>query len=393
MSEKALNRNITVLYIFNVTINLIFVGPIFVLFLLDNGLSMTQIMLLETIFAGVIVALEVPTGYFADKLGRRISLILSVLFISVGALVYSLSHRFSQFMLGEIVWGVGSSLLSGCIDAMLYDTLSAIGREGEYQKIQGRANLIMLITCGVCALVGGWLGAMNLRWSLYASFIGLTIGIPVPFLLKEPPRIKGGHRRGELYYIYKIHRFALYKNKEVRWLIALGALISGIGTVGYWLYQPYMKSAGIPIVWFGLIFAGFNAFAALSSGLAHRISGRIGKALSLTSIPLSLGLSNTLMGFLVHPFGCLLILGQQFARGFGPPVISDYLNRQVWADKRATVNSIKNLLGRVTFMIVAPFVGFLVDRTSLFWGLETVGAFTVITGLFYILMMKKDKVL
>ncbi|MGQ9706667.1 MAG: hypothetical protein ACUVWP_06675 [bacterium] len=44
-------------------------------------------------------------------------------------------------------------------------------------------------------------------------------------------------------------------------------------------------------------------------------------------------------------------------------------------------------------MVVAPFVGFLVDRTSFFWGLETVGAFTVITGLFYILAMKRDKVL
>ncbi|MGQ9706666.1 MAG: hypothetical protein ACUVWP_06670 [bacterium] len=52
-----------------------------------------------------------------------------------------------------------------------------------------------------------------------------------------------------------------------------------------------MKSVGIPIVWFGLIFAGFNAFAFLSSGLAHKILGHIGKALSLTVVPLTLGLS------------------------------------------------------------------------------------------------------
>jgi len=59
MSEKVLNRNISVLYIFNVTINFIFIGPIFVLFLFDNGISMTQIMLLETVGAFTLI-----TGLF-----------------------------------------------------------------------------------------------------------------------------------------------------------------------------------------------------------------------------------------------------------------------------------------------------------------------------------------
>ena len=99
------------------------------------------------------------------------------------------------------------------------------------------------------------------------------------------------------------------------------------------------------------------------------------------------------MGLVIRPIGVIFVLGQQFGRGFSNPVISDYLNRQVWADKRATVSSLKNLFGRVIFIATAPLVGLLVDRTSVFWGLQAVGIFTLAAGAFLLIMMKRDRVL
>ncbi len=393
MNRMKLERNIPVIYLSKVTMNLIFFGPVIVLFLLAQGLSLTRIMVLQTAFSIALVIFEVPSGFFADRIGRKHSIIIGVFALSIGCLVYSLGYTFRVFLVAEIIWALGLAFISGCDEALLYDTLAAMKREGEFQKIQGRAHLVMLSTFAVCALLGGYLGSIHLRWALYATFIGITIGIPVLFFLVEPPRIKGGHKRGELYYLYKIGRFALYKNREVRWLIWFGALAFGTSLLGFWLYQPYLKEAGVPVIWFGVIFACFNVFAAMSSAVAHRVTRRFGKALSLSSIPLSIGLSNLLMAWVIRPIGVIFVLGQQFGRGFSNPVISDYLNRQVWADKRATVNSLRSLFGRVIFIATAPMIGLLVDRTSVFWGLQAVGLFTLVAGAFLLMMMRKDHVI
>ena len=390
--ESRIKKNIAILYFSRVTVNLIFFGPVIVLFFMDLGLSIAEIMLLETFFSAVIVLFEVPSGFFADRAGRKLSLMLGLLAFLAGCLILSVGSSFSTFLAAEFFCAVGVSFLSGCELAILYDTLAVLGDEGDFQRIQGRANMIGLLTMAACSLLGGYLGAMNLRWPLYATVFGLAAGFPVLLLLTEPPRKKGGHRKGELYYLYKIGRFALYKNKEVRMLIWLGALTVGMSTVGFWLYQPYMKEAGIPIIWFGIVFAGFNVFAAISSALASKVSAKMGKILSLLSIPLALGLSNILMGFVIHPAGVLLILAQQFSRGFGNPVITDYMNRQVWADKRATVDSLRSLFGRVIFMVVAPLTGLLVDKTSLSWGLEATGLFTIVCGVLLVLKMRQDDV-
>lgn len=393
MHGDKLERNIAVIYLSKVTMNLFFFGPVIVLFLLDLGLSLIRIMILQTAFSVALVVFEVPSGYFADRIGRKHSIIIGATALVIGCLIYSLGYIFEVFLIAETVWALGIAFISGCDEALLYDTLAALKREDEYQKIQGRAHLVMLSTIAVCALLDGYLGSIHLRWPLWTTFFGITLGLPVLFFLVEPPRIKGGHRRGELYYLYKIGRFALYKNKEVRWLIWFGALAFATSLLGFWLYQPYLKEAGVPVIWFGAIFACFNVFAALSSAVAHRVTKKAGKALSLSLIPLSIGLSNLLMGWVIRSIGVIFVLGQQFGRGFSAPVISDYLNRQVWADKRATVNSLRNLFGRVIFIATAPMVGLLVDRTSVFWGLQAVGLFTLGAGAFLLMMMRKDHVI
>ena len=74
---RALKNNIWKFYIYKILRNIVFFVPIIVLFWQENGLSMTEVMVLQSFFALAIVFLEVPTGYFADVFGRKRSLILA----------------------------------------------------------------------------------------------------------------------------------------------------------------------------------------------------------------------------------------------------------------------------------------------------------------------------
>jgi MFS family permease len=394
MDAPRLERNVPLLFAVRICENLLgVISPIVVVFLRARSLTMTQVMLLETAFALAVIALEVPSGFFADRLGRRLSVTLGMAAAAGGSFIYAAGHGFAAFLAAEMVFAVGSSLISGADTAFLYDTLDALGRAEDYKRVEGLATFWALGAGAAAAVAGGLCAAADLRLPFVAAGGALAVGAVFAAATREAPRRPGGHPRGELYYLYKIGRFALYKNREVRWLIAFAAVLGGMGTVGFWLYQPYFELCGIPLPYFGVIFALFHLFAAFSGKAAFAVERTVGKRLALISLPVLLAASFLAMAAFVTPLGFLFVLCAQFVRGFANPVIQDYINRHTWSDKRATVMSIKNLLSRLVFVATAPFVGMAVDRADARLGLALAGAATIVGGGVLIVALRKDRVI
>jgi MFS family permease len=393
VNRDVLRRNVPLLYIFRMLHDVVFFAPIIVVFLNANGLSMTEVMVLQTIFSVGLIVLEVPSGFLADLAGRKITLVLGSILLTVGAAIYSIGTTFWVFTVAEIFWAVAASLISGSDTAMLYDTLVVQNRADKYKRIEGNAYSLTLAANVVATTAGGFMAAVNLRLPFYATAAFFALLVPAAFFLREPPREKGGHPRGRLYYFYKIHRFALYKNREVRWLILLGAMLMGMGTVYFWLYQPYFALCGIPLVYFGVIFGLFNLFAAASSKFAEPVERWVGRRLSVLALPSALGASALLSAFIVTPLSFLFILPAQFVRGFSAPILNDYLNRLVWSDKRATVMSIRNLFGRFMFSVTSPAIGVLADIYDVQTALIATGAVVIAFGAVLVVVMLKDRVI
>ncbi|MCP4231806.1 MAG: MFS transporter [bacterium] len=393
MKQRRLQRNIPLLYVFRMLHMAVFFAPIIVVFFERNGLNMMQVMLLQTVFSVTLLVLEVPSGFIADITGRKVTLIIGSATLFIGVIVYSLGHSFLYFLVAEILWAIAGSLISGSDTAMLYDTLKATGREDDYKRIEGNAYSLMLIGGVISTTLGGFAAELDIRLPFYLTAALFALLLPVSLLLVEPPREKGGHERGRLYYFYKIHRFALYKNKEVRWLLLFGAVLTAFGITHFWLYQPYFELTGIPLFYFGLIFGLFNLVAAAASKWAHNIEKLLRKRISVILLPVLQGASPLLMAFILTPFSFLLIIPGQFVRGFGGPIIKDYINRHVWSDKRATVLSIMNLLSRVIFAISAPIIGWAVDVYSVQAALIALGIAALASGAVLVAVMLKDRVI
>ncbi|MBS1266681.1 MAG: hypothetical protein MAG795_00649 [Candidatus Woesearchaeota archaeon] len=73
---KNIKNNIIKLYVYNFILGLMLFAPIVVLFWQQNGLSLTQIMVLQSLYSVCVILFEIPTGYFADVHGRRKSFVL-----------------------------------------------------------------------------------------------------------------------------------------------------------------------------------------------------------------------------------------------------------------------------------------------------------------------------
>jgi MFS family permease len=390
--RKKLKSNIWKFYIFQIFRNLAFFLPVIVLFWQDNGLSMTEIMLLQSIFAISIVLLEIPTGYFADIFGRKKSLVYSGFFLFGATLAYAIGGSFYHFLIAEILWAFGNSLISGSDSALIYDTLVDLKQQEKYKKIWGNAVFFLLIAIAFANIVGGFVGKINFRWTFYLLLPFLALLIPLSISMHEPRRHKLIFKKGYLWELLKIIKYSLLKNRKLRWLILYSAIAYSFNQSALWFYQPYFSLSGLDIAHFGFVFASFQLVAAITSKYSYKIEEKLGEKYSLILLIVLIGASYLLMSNFVYLFSFTFAFLHQFVRGFSKVVITDYVNKLTTSDIRATILSAKNMVGQLIYAIIIPFFGWIADVYSLLQALTALGITTLVIGTVFLFALHKYKV-
>jgi len=132
------SSNITKLYLIKIAKWFMLTMPILFIFYSDLGLSELEMFQLKAFYSLSIVIFEIPSGYVADVIGRKKTLIFGSILGTAGFAIYSFYSGYWAFMTAEIILGLGQSFISGADSAMLYDSLKADNRENEYVKFEGR---------------------------------------------------------------------------------------------------------------------------------------------------------------------------------------------------------------------------------------------------------------
>ncbi|MCK5322000.1 MAG: MFS transporter [Candidatus Aenigmarchaeota archaeon] len=391
--KKRLESNIWKLYVFQIFRNLSFFLPIIVLFWQDNGLNMTEIMLLQSIYAISIVLLEIPTGYFADLFGRKKSLVYSGFFLFFAIITYGIGGNFYHFLIAEILWAFGNSLISGSDSALIYDSLKELKREKEYKKIWGHSVFLFMIAIAAASIIGGFIGEINFRWTFYVMLPFLVLLIPLSLSMHEPKRHKLIFQRGYFWELLRILKYSLLQNKKLRWIMLYAGIVYAFNQAALWLYQPYFSLSGLDIAHFGFVFASFQIVAAITSKYSYKIERKLGEKYSLIMLIVLVGISYLLMSSFVYLFSFTFAFLHQFVRGFSKVVISDYINKLTKSENRATILSAKNMVGHLIYSAIIPFVGWIVDIYSLLQALTVLGITTLVIGSIMLLVLYKSKVI
>ena len=384
MELSGLESNIWKLYLFKIFFGFFVSVPVLVLFWKNNGLSMFQVMVLQSLFSAAVILLEVPSGYFADRFGRKKTLVFSSIFATLGIATYSIGRGFMVFLLAEIVWAVSTSLVSGADSAMFYDTLVEMGEESSYKERWGLASSLGMVSAAVAAILGGFIAEYRLRWTLFVQIPFMAAMIPTAMALKEPTHHKEvvKEERKTIKTVMK----DVWNVKKLRYLILYAAFIYAGLQVAFWMYQPYFELTGLEIAAFGWAYAAFNLVSAGSSKYGYWIEERLGKVKSLILMPALVVISLLLMSNVLAVFSFVFIFLQQFVRGFQKPVISDYINEIISSENRSTILSAKSLLGRLLQAASLPIFGLIVDIYSVPQAMNVL-AVTLVTGTISLLFL------
>lgn len=352
------------MYVIQALLALEFTMSIYVLFLLDLGLSMTQVMILEMIFMFAIVLLEVPSGVFADLFGRKNSLLIAKICLSIGFLMVGLAEGFLLILLAQFVIAIAWSFSSGADEALVYDSLKTGKKEKDFKKILGRFNFVRQGTWTIVSILGGLLATYFAYRNLFYLTAGFFfIAFIFAFSLREPPKEKNIIEHHYLKHLKDAVRFS-FTHVNVRFYILYFSMFGAVSHLTWFLIQPYYLNRGSSVFFIGIVMAVYFGTYAIGSLLTDKISKYFDERRLLFYLVGISALSFIALYFTSPVMGLVAIGIMSLLCGIREVLISDGINKVTDSHHRATVLSVKNLGKGGIYIIFAFIIGRATDVYS-----------------------------
>ncbi|MEZ6197792.1 MAG: MFS transporter [Planctomycetota bacterium] len=347
----------------------------------EIGMSMADIFLLQGGFGLGMVLLEFPSGYLADRVGYRFSLIVAALAAIGGWALYAVGESFAAVAVAELVLGASTAFISGSDAALLYESLKETGREEEYGKWWGRYTFAGQTAEGAAALTAGFLFSLDPRLPFRVQVGIWVLNLGVALAIVEPAR----HRpvlRKNLEQMKGIVRHVARENPALRATMLLAIALGMSSFIPVWTIQSHASGQGLPESWLGPMWAFANFSVALGGLLAHRLERRFGFArcgvlfVVLVALGyLGLGIVRVMPGFAFY----FLLTAM---RGLQYPIVGHREQRLVGSSDRAGFLSFRSFVFRGSFLALAWPVGASIDRFGPYVPMLVVGAGLVTAAAF-----------
>lgn len=351
-------------YLYQATSTYGFFWPVFTIFLLARGLSYTQIGLLGSISAAIVIAGEIPTGYIGDRIGRRNSLLVGSVLLAVSLSGFVVAQTFASFAVLWILWGLGQAFRSGSGDAWLYDTLKQQLREDQYTRIRGRGESVNLWVSAATMLVAGVLYGIDPSLPFLAG--GVLLGSSLFILHSMPETEQGTADDDAAFAVFEALPVIRERLMEppLRSFVVYIALFFAIISAGDEFIQPIaVQTLQFSNGDLGPLYAGFTAVAAIVSYYTGDIEALLSTRWVVLLIPV---LTSVLFIIpLIVPLSAVpLFFLMKSARAVMNPIASGYINDHTGSVGRATVLSATSMVYALVGLPLKPLSGFIADLTS-----------------------------
>jgi MFS family permease len=358
-------RDLTLFYVFRLLATSYLWVPISMAFMASRGLEFDQIMLLSALYSAVVIAVEIPTGALADRMGRRITMMAGALAMVAACLVAYGATTLLTFAIAEALAAVSISLCSGADSAYLFDWLAARGRVEEYPHRESVSSAWHLFGNAAAFAAGGVLGEVHLGLpylvTAAVSFAAFLAAAGLGPESAERVARPATPARVELAAYVATMREAIHdvrRSHRLMWVMGLSALVFVLIRVTNYLYQPYLDARGYGLADTGFVFAGVYLLATFVAHRGTRLRDLFGEAPLTWMVLAALAGSFFLLDRLAGPWVLGGLALQAIATGLYSPLTKPMLNREIFASgRRATVLSIESIARRAAMAAFSLLAG------------------------------------
>jgi MFS family permease len=357
-----MNLNIYKYYLYSAISSFLFFLPIVYVFFQENGLSLTQIFIIEAIFSVGLVLFEVPTGAFADYFGKKASLVIGSFIWIISCVLFSFGSGFYMFTFAYLIWALGAAFLSGADTALFYDILHKDNQKEHFKKYQGNAKFIGLVAISTASILGGYIASFSMRYTFIASAIAFFVMFIILISIKHKEDEK---EEQETYTQIIKNSFSIIRKSSILiWLFFYSALFMVVFKLTQPSTQIYMNLANLDIKYFGFASAFFFIIAAIASKLTDRFEKKFQKY-SYLILSILMILSTFLVSQFVFKLGFLIFGILFFATSINSIIVQHEVLENSPKSKHSTILSFNNLFDRLMFVIISPLWGFGMDKLGL----------------------------
>ena len=359
MFKRTYKRNISLLAGLEFT-SYFGITSFWILFFIQNGLSLLQIGLLESIFHGTSLLCEIPSGMLADRFSYKTNLYLARL-SSIGSSILILfgQGNFWIYALAMMVNAWSYNFDSGTSTAFLFDSAVEAGQKDRYLQISSFLSGVAEVTRTLGTVVAGFFIQGALAWTYYIA-IGLSLlSILLIFLMKEPESKSDERNHLTLKRILEVVKQE-WQDKPVLfyWMLTY-QLVGTIMCMFYFYYQQKISDlASWQVSLIMLIGSGFNL-------LAVYLASQIGKKWNSNQVfPILVALTGLVLLLVTFktPFAYLSVyLFTNALYAVYQPIYYNDLQAYLPTSVRATMLSINSMMFSLSMIVIFPLTGWLID--------------------------------
>lgn len=368
-------RNVRCFLMFRSSYFARFYYPVFTLLYLDYGLTLSQFAMLNVVWAATIVLAEVPSGAFADTLGRKKLVVLSslVMFIEITMIAFVPTGNsalvFMVFLVNRVLSGLAMALASGADEALAYDTLKEQGKEELWPRVL-QIQLRISSTVGIfVTLIGAAMYDVNfmahiyqflgvaapettqdiMRVPVFATLIVALVAIYAALNMREEKRtIPSGQTKwattlASLKLTAVTGKWVL-ATPYVLFILLYYSLFEHTSRMFLTMNSQYYRAIDIPIIYFGLIGAGISLLQILLAGHSRRLAESMAPKVFISIMGIATIATYYWISLGWSIYGVIPALVLIFITMTMNIFISYHLNKQTESHNRATVLSFKGLM-------------------------------------------------
>lgn len=249
ITEKNIKQNLFSFYIslFFITIAVSLPHSVLTILLLNKGLSLSQIMLIQVGYSLAIILIEYPSGILADIYSRKLIFILSKLFLIMLFIIVFLSNNFILLFIAWFLYGISSALENGTIEVQIINDLKVIKNE-KIKTFIKKSNILNFIALILGSTLGSYL-YFKIGISIYLISILLTIFSVIIIAIiyrntknkKEKKKISFKPLKKQLY----SSLYELKNNYNLRYILMFTAASQIFFQTHFQLWQAFFLTIGI----------------------------------------------------------------------------------------------------------------------------------------------------
>ena len=367
-------------------------------------LNPLQLILVGTTLELACFIFEIPTGIVADVYSRKLSIVIGGVLTGVGFILEGSISSFIFVLVAQIVWGLGSTFISGSLEAWIAEEEKNKDLDEIYIKGAQAGQIGAFIGIVLSTVIANF----SVRLPIIVSgvlfiILALFLWLYMPENNFKPSAPGDLNTFKKMVYTFK-SGLKFVKSKSIIMILLAVTLFYGLSSEGYDRLSNahFLQDTTLPklgnlssVTWFGIfgilgMILSFIVMHFMAKNLKNEDNRKNGKLLLCINI---LYISSMLIFALTRNFSLMLIayLATNTFRIINEPIFSSWLNGHIDDNSRATVLSINGQMNSLGQILGGPIIGIIATNISVSIGIVCTSLLVAPVLVLYIISMIMDK--